>query len=284
VPPRPEVVEALRAAGCVLADEEAALLERAARNGDHLLAMVGRRVDGIPLEVVLGGARFHEVDVTVQPGVFVPRRRSEHLVEEALRHVRPGSVVVELCCGTGAIGLAVATRVPVELHAVDVDEAAVRCASANLRTVGGTAYLGDLDAPLPARLSARVDVLLASPPYVPTDEVALLPREARDHEPRRALDGGADGLDVVRRIAAAARRWLAPGAVALVETGHGQSAAAVDLFRTQQLEAWGSCTDEASVVVARRLEAGQIPIEVPATEATSSASPSSTTSDCSLRP
>ncbi len=229
--------------------------------------------------MVLGRARFHGLDVAVAPGVFVPRRRSEHLVEVALAHVRPGSVVVELCCGTGAVGLAVATRVPVELHAADVDQRAVRCATGNLGPVGGTTHLGDLDAPLPATLAGRVDVLLASPPYVPSDEVALLPREARDHEPRRALDGGTDGLDVVRRIAAAAPRWLAPGGVVLVETSPRQAPAAVELFRGHGFEASGDTTEEASVVVAR-----QIPIGVPATEATSSASPSSTTSACSLRP
>jgi release factor glutamine methyltransferase len=278
--PDPAVVARLRAAGCVLAEEEAALLEAAARDGDDLAALVARRVDGIPLEIVLGRARFHGVDVALRAGVFVPRRRSEHLVEEALHHVGPGAVVVELCCGSGAIGLAVATRVPVELHAVDIDEEAVRCAAENLRAVGGTAYLGDLDGPLPGRLPGRVDVLLASPPYVPTDEVALLPREARDHEPRRALDGGADGLDVVRRIAAAAPRWLAPEGVALLETSRRQAPAAAELFRSQGLAAHTSLTEESSVVLARR----QMPIAVPRTEATSSASPSSSTSACSLRP
>jgi release factor glutamine methyltransferase len=250
--PDPAVVARLRAAGCVLAEEEAQLLTAAARDDAHLAALVDRRTTGTPLEVVLGRARFHGMEVAVAAGVFVPRRRSEHLVEEALHHVRPGAVVVELCCGSGALGLAVAARVPVELHAADVDEAAVRCAAENLRSVGGATYLGDLDAPLPAGLSGRVHVLLASPPYVPTEEVALLPREARDHEPWRALDGGSDGLDVVRRIAVAAPRLLVAGGVALVETSSRQAPAAVEAFRGQGLDAWSSLTDEASVVLARR--------------------------------
>jgi len=201
-----------------------------------------------------------------------------------LRDVRAGDVVVDLCCGTGALGLAVATRVEVELHAVDVDEEAVRCAARNLRAVGGHAYAGDLDGPLPARLRGHVDVLLASPPYVPSGEVPLLPREAREHEPRRALDGGADGLDVVRRTAGAAERLLAPSAVVVVETGQQQAWAAAAAFSERGLAARSVVTDEAAVVVARRQRSGQIPIGLPATEATSSGSPSSTTSACSLRP
>jgi release factor glutamine methyltransferase len=285
VEPDPEVVIRLRAAGCVAAEEEAALLTAAARRaGQDLAPLVDRRVSGVPLEVVLGRAAFMGLEVAVTSGVFVPRRRSEHLVREALRHVRHGDVVVDLCCGTGAIGLAVASQVEIELHAVDVDEAAVGCAARNLEGVRGTAYVGDLDGPLPALLRGHVDVLLASPPYVPSGEVALLPREAREHEPLRALDGGADGLDLVRRIAGAAERLLAPSGAVVVETGQEQAGTAAAAFAEQGLVARSSATEEAAVVVARRPGSGQMPIGLPATDATSSGSPSSTTSACSLRP
>ncbi|MYX74126.1 methyltransferase, partial [Streptomyces sp. SID3915] len=125
-----------------------------------------------------------------------------------------------------ALGAALATALPAaELHAADVDPAAVRYARRNLAGLGEV-YEGDLFAPLPGSLRGRVDVLLANVPYVPTHDVELLPAEARVHEPRAALDGGGDGLDVMRRVAAAAPGWLAPGGSLLVETSERQAALA----------------------------------------------------------
>lgn len=225
----------LRAAGCVFAEAEAALLLEAATSDAALEALVGRRVAGEPLEHVVGWAEFRGLRVAVGPGVFVPRHRTEALVREAARlAARPDgrrpAVVLDLCCGSGAIGAAVAAATaattPVELHAADVDPVAVGFARRNVAEVGGRVYEGDLFAPLPATLCGRVDVLVANVPYVPTDAIALLPPEARDHEPRRTLDGGADGLDVLRRVAAGAARWLAPGGTLLVETSRRQSATA----------------------------------------------------------
>ena len=164
-------------------------------------------------------------------------------------------MVVDLCCGTGALGVAVAVALPgVELHAVDVDPAAVACARRNVEPFGGRVYAGDLDAPLPAELHGRVDLLLANVPYVPTDEVELLPGEARLHEPRAALDGGPDGLDLLRRVAALAPRWLAPGGHLLVETSDRQAAAAMALVGAAELAARTASSDEleATVVVGTR--------------------------------
>ena len=218
-----EVVARLRAAGCVFAEDEARLL-LAAAGGPALEALVSRRVAGEPLEQLLGWAEFAGLRVAVEPGVFVPRRRTELLAREAAAASRAGDVVVDLCCGCGAVGLAVATAVPgVELHAADVDAAAVACARRNLAPVGGTVHRGDLADPLPDRLRGRVAVLAANTPYVPTAGIALMPPEARDHEPAVSLDGGADGLDVARRVAGLAPRWLRPGGQVLVETGHGQA-------------------------------------------------------------
>lgn len=235
------VVARLRAAGCVFAEEEADLLLAEAGSGPHLEELVGRRVAGLPLEQVLGWAQFRGHRVVVEPGVFVPRRRTELLVEEAVtlaatsRAPAP-TVVVDLCCGTGAIGLAIASALgEVELHAADVDPVAVRCARRNVAGVGGTVHEGDLDAPLPASLRGRVSLLVACPPYVPTDALRLMPSEARRHEPRLALDGGPDGLDVVRRLAAVAVRWLAPGGHLLVEAGEPQIAAVARVFATHGL-------------------------------------------------
>ena len=144
-----------------------------------------------------------------------------------------GSVVVDLCCGSGALGLVVATQVAgVELHAADVDPAAVACARANLARLGSPAHVheGDLDGALPRRLRGRVAVLVANVPYVPTAGLATMPVEARVHENRVALDGGPDGLDVLRRVAAAAPSWLAPGGAVLVETTQAQAPVAAGAF------------------------------------------------------
>jgi release factor glutamine methyltransferase len=225
------VVARLRAAGCVFAEEEAAILIASAAPGE-LDAMVARRADGEPLEQVVGWAEFAGLRVLVDPGVFVPRRRSEFLVDVAVLLAGGSQVVVDLCCGTGALGLAVASRLAspaglplagVELHAADLDPAAVACARRNVEPAGGHVYAGDLFAPLPGSLRGRAGVLICNAPYVPTTEIAFMPGEARDHEALMALDGGADGLAILRRAASDAGAWLAPGGVLLVETSERQA-------------------------------------------------------------
>ncbi|TJZ52778.1 putative protein N(5)-glutamine methyltransferase [Streptomyces piniterrae] len=232
---RPAVVARLRAAGCVFAEDEAELLVSTARTPDELAAMVERRTGGLPLEHVLGWAEFAGLRVAVDPGVFVPRRRTEFLLGRAVGLARaldrPRPVIVDLCCGSGAVGAALAAALGrVELYAADIEPAAVRCARRNLAAAGGEVHEGDLFAALPAGLRGRIDVLVANVPYVPTDEVGLLPPEAREHEPLVALDGGADGLDVLRRVTAAAPEWLAPGGHVLVETSERQAPHAVEAF------------------------------------------------------
>ena len=219
--PDPASVTRLRAAGCVFAEDEARLLIAAAQTPAELDAMVGQRLAGLPLEQGVGWAGFCGLRITVAPGVFVPRRRTEFLVREAVALARPGAVIVDLCCGAGAIGAALAAAVDrAEVHAADIDPAAVRCARQNLP--GGHVYQGDLYAPLPAGLRGRVAVLAANVPYVPSEQIAFLPPEARAHEPRAALDGGADGLDMLRRVAAGAAGWLAPGGHLLSEISDRQ--------------------------------------------------------------
>ncbi|WP_407690017.1 putative protein N(5)-glutamine methyltransferase [Saccharomonospora iraqiensis] len=167
----------------------------------------------------------------VEPGVFVPRRRTEFLAERAAALVRDGSVVVDLCCGCGAVGAVVAEAARVRLYAADVDPAAVACARRNLAGTGAVVVEGDFDAPLPESLRGRVDVLVANVPYVPSGAVASMPPEAREHEPRATLDGGTDGLVVARRLVAAAPRWLAPGGAVLFEAGADQVPPAVAAVR-----------------------------------------------------
>ncbi|WP_315094339.1 putative protein N(5)-glutamine methyltransferase [uncultured Cellulomonas sp.] len=234
-----EITTTLRAAGCVFAEDEAALL--LGTGSDDLAGLVGRRVAGEPLEVVLGWALFCGLRIEIDPGVFVPRRRTELVVREAARLAPPSTdpvVVLDLCCGSGALGVALAHVLgSVELVAADVEPAAVRCARRNVGAVGGQVFEGDLDQPLPASLRGRVQLLVANVPYVPTEAIALMPPEARWHEPLVTLDGGPDGLDVLRRVAAVAPRWLAPGGHLLVETSEEQSPDAVDAFAAAGLVA-----------------------------------------------
>ncbi|CAM5324367.1 MULTISPECIES: putative protein N(5)-glutamine methyltransferase [Streptomyces] len=216
-------VATLRGAGCVFAEEEAALLLDAAETPAELDVLVHRRVVGEPLEVILGWAEFCGLRIRVNAGVFVPRQRTRFLVDLAADSARPGSVVVDLCCGTGAIGAAVAARVPgIELSCADIDPNAVACARLNVGA-GAHVYEGDLYDALPGSLRGRVDVLVVNAPYVPTDEIAMMPPEARDHEPKYTLDGGADGVEVHRRVAAGAPAWLAPGGRLLIETSEEQA-------------------------------------------------------------
>lgn len=231
-----EAVVALRAAGCVFAEDEAALLVAAAPGGADLARLVRRRAAGEPLEQVVGHADFAGVRVRLRPGVFVPRVRSELLVRVAAGRAGAHALVVDLCCGSGALGLAVAHRRPgVTLHAADVDPVAVACARDNLGA--GRVHHGDLFDALPAGLRGRVDVLLANVPDVATRHIALLPAEARDHEPRTALDGGDDGLAVFRRVVAAAPAWLAPGGMLLSEVTGAQVPAAIAAMRASDLRA-----------------------------------------------
>jgi release factor glutamine methyltransferase len=240
------VVDTLRAAGCVFAEDEAEVLCSGAEDAAHLAAMVARRAAGEPLELVLGWAEFRGLRIEVEPGVFVPRRRTAYLAELAEGFLAPGDVVVDLCCGAGAIGASLLDAMrgrgggEIELHAADVSDVAVHCARKNLAAAidrgAAFVYQGDLDAPLPARIAGRVSVLTANVPYVPSAEITLLPAEARDYEPLSALDGGSDGLDILRRVAEAAPRWLRPEGRVLIEISDRQQDPAIAAFRAAGLE------------------------------------------------
>jgi release factor glutamine methyltransferase len=241
-----ELVARLRAAGCVFAEDEARIITEAA-DGDaaRLEELTAARVGGLPLEHLVGWAELDGRRWLVAPGVFVPRQRSELLVREAAaRAADDGSgpvLLVDLCCGCGALGGAVAARLlaaghDVEIHAADVDPTAVDCAHDNLKALGADTgpgaltahtYAGDLADPLPAEAWGRVDVLVANAPYVPSAAISLMPPEAREHEPHAALDGGDDGLAILRRVIDLAPELLRPGGHLLIETGEGQVSTAV---------------------------------------------------------
>lgn len=220
---RDEVVVRLQESGSVFADEEADLL-LAQFSGHDLDEAVTDRVHGEPLEHILGWAEFAGLRITVLPGVFVPRRRTVLLLEQALSNLPRHGLLVELCCGSAAVSTAVAHgRADVTVHASDIDETAAMCAQENLTQYGGHVGVGDLAESVPAHFRGRVDVVVANAPYVPTGQLDLMPSEAREYEPVRALDGGADGTRVQDRVIAAARELLSPTGVVVVETSRPQA-------------------------------------------------------------
>ncbi|MFS3128347.1 HemK family protein methyltransferase [Nocardioides sp. Bht2] len=242
-----EVAAALRAAGCVWADEEAAILR--AHDGD-LATLLARRVAGEPLAHVTGWTTFGQRRLTVAPGVFVPRPRTELLARMAAERARAGSVVVELCCGVAPVAAVVAdASAESVVHGVDVDAAALVCATENVPS--GHFHRGDLFAALPRTLARRIDLLVASPPYVPSADLDLLDGDARRHEPRSAHDGGPDGLTLARRIVAEAGSWLAPHGRLLIEVARHQAAVLAEAFAAARLASTVVRDDElgATVVV-----------------------------------
>ena len=229
-----DLVPMLRAAGCVFAEDEAQLLLAEASSPAELFEWVERRVSGEPLEYIVGWAEFCGLRVTVDPGVFVPRRRTELLVSEGASLLRdsltpPSSsvsaIVVDLCCGSGAVGVGVASQVSVgELHSADIDSAAVECARRNLSPLGGHVHQGDLYAALPSRLKRQVQLIAVNAPYVPTGALPTMPPEARIYEQRISLDGGPDGLDLHRRVIEEATEWLDSAGHLVIETSERQAA------------------------------------------------------------
>ncbi|MDO9380845.1 MAG: putative protein N(5)-glutamine methyltransferase [Nocardioidaceae bacterium] len=221
-------MRALRAGGSVFAEEEAAEILRHGLSDSERDEVVRRRTAGVPLEHLLGSVALAGLDLRVDAGLFVPRARTGLLSARAVSacRTRPGAVFVELCCGVAPLAAAVERAgVADVLVATDVDPRCAPAASANVPTaLVGT---GDLFDGVPSHLRGRLDVVAAVPPYVPDDDLVLLPPEARDHEPRGALLGGPDGLDVVRRMVGRAPEWLSSRGVLLVEVSRAQAPAAI---------------------------------------------------------
>jgi len=214
------VVERLERAGCVAADEEAVDLIGAAADDRVLETWLRRREQGEPPAWLIGTHRFSGRPVHVAPGVFVPRHQTEELASRATVHLPPGGWAVDLCTGCGAVGAHLKAEVPsASIIGVDIDRTAAACAARN----GVPTVVGDLDAPL--RADHRFDLVTAVPPYVPTDELRYLPRDVQRYEPPTALDGGADGLDLARRVVTAAGRLLRVGGWLVIELGGEQDAA-----------------------------------------------------------
>ncbi len=260
-----EITALLRAAGCVYPDDEARILMEASRSRAELRSLAHRRASGEPLEYVVGWAEFCGLRIPVCDGVFVPRRRSEFLASCASDLARSAVArlgvdsrrikVLDMCCGSGAIGLVVARRVDrIELHSADSSPVAVECAVRNLAEVEGRVHLGDLFAALPETERGTFDLIVANVPYVPTREIEKMPAEARVFEPRSALDGGWDGLDLQRRLFAKAAVWLSRPGLVLVETSDAHARESVLIARENGFtaEIRESSESNSTVVVAEQ--------------------------------
>jgi len=211
------VTDRLTAAGCVAAAEEAAELLAAAPDETTLEAWLCRREHGEPLAWITGTILFCGHMLHVAPGVYVPRIQTEELARRAATLLPHDGRAVDLCTGAGAVAAHLIAQVPTAVViGVDVD---VR-AAASARRNGVPAVAADLAAPL--RAHGVCDLVTAVAPYVPAGELRLLPPDVQRYEPRLALDGGDDGLALVRRVIAAARRLLRPGGWLVIEVGGDQ--------------------------------------------------------------
>jgi release factor glutamine methyltransferase len=218
---RTRVVRVLVEGGFVAPDAEAeALLQASSEGVGPIEDLIARRLRGEPLAWVTGSVRFCGIRIRVDPGVFVPRPHTEALTRRAVSLLPAEGVAVDLCTGSGAVAAVLGSARPRStVVATDVDPVAIACARRN----GVRALVGKLDEPLPPSIRGRVDVMTAVVPYVPTEELHLLPRGVLANEPRRALDGGPRGTTVLVQAAEAATRWLRPGGTVLLEIGGDQA-------------------------------------------------------------
>ncbi len=198
-------------------------------------ALVARRAEGMPLQYVTGEMPFRHLVIHVAPGVFIPRPETEVLVDVALEHLKTvhEPVVIDLCTGSGCVAVSIATEHPgARVWAVELGQTAFETACRNAlhaKVADRVQVLhGDLFDPLPQALLGTVDLIVSNPPYIPSADLPDLPSEVLGFEPREALDGGPDGLDVFRRILSGADRWLGEdGGIAIeLDSGRAGDAAA----------------------------------------------------------
>ena len=227
-------VRRLAAAGCIAPNEEAAeLVEAAAGDPDRLRGFIERRTTGEPLAWITGSILFCGCRVVIDPGVYVPRWQSEPLAERAAALLPPDGRAIDLGTGSGAIARVLLDRRPgASVLGTEVDPLAARCARRN----GIEVVEGDLFAAVPESWRGSVDVIVAVLPYVPTGAFDLLPRDVRTFEPRVALDGGDDGLALVRRAVAEAAGWVREGDHLLLEVGGSQPGAVEPMLAAAHFE------------------------------------------------
>ena len=233
--------------------------------------LVGRRAMGEPLQYLTGSTEFMSLGFATRPGALIPRPETEILVETVMRlawngeesdKVVPLPTLLEVGAGSGAIALSLAHYLPrAVIYATEISPDALDLAHANAETLGLAGRVrfmeGDLFGPLEGSgLEEGFAAVVSNPPYVPRPEIPLLPREVRDHEPLLALDGGPDGLDAIRRLAAEAPRWLRPRGLLAFEVGAGQAGPVTELLegsgRWCEIRTFRDYTEIDRVVTARK--------------------------------
>lgn len=193
----------------------------------RVIELAWRRAAGEPLQYVLEVAAFRRLELSVGPGVFIPRPETELVAGRAMDRLPPGGTVVDVGTGSGAIALSIAYERPdVRVFATEVSRAALSWAEKNRARLGlpATFVRGDLFEGLPREFTGAVDVVVSNPPYVPERERAYLPVDVAHHEPAVALYGDHDGLAVIRRLAADATNWITTGGYLVIEVGDRQGA------------------------------------------------------------
>jgi release factor glutamine methyltransferase len=214
-----ELTGLLTKRGFLAASEEAQeILVCAGADDERLEQLVTRRLAGEPLAWITGSVSFCDVEVSVEPGVYVPRWHTESLARRAVACLPTQGTAIDLCTGSGAIAKVMMTERPgARIVACDLDQRAVACAARN----GVDVYAGDLFAGLPTRLHA--DVIVGVVPYVPTGELGLLQRDTFTFESSLGYDGGPDGTALLRRAITDSRRFLRLGGTLLLELGGSQA-------------------------------------------------------------
>ncbi len=200
----------------------------------EILRIADERLTGRPLWYIVGDTDFCGYKIKVDERVLIPRPETEELVMLAVGAAEEGNSILDLCTGSGAIAIAAYNELKkagrkVRMTAVDISEDALELAKENAELNGADVLFVQSD--LFSRIRGRFDVIVSNPPYIPSAEIQTLQKEVKDFEPRLALDGGADGLDVYRKIAEEAPKYLTRGGTLIMEVGAGQAAEVVKLFK-----------------------------------------------------
>ena len=200
----------------------------------QIIKIADERSTGRPLWYVIGDTDFCGYKIKVDERVLIPRPETEELAMMAVASVEEGQSVLDLCTGSGAIAIAVSKEAEkrgkkVQVTAIDISEDALSLAKENAELNGADVRF--LQSDLFTRIRGRFDLIVSNPPYIPTAEIETLQREVKDFEPRLALDGGADGMDIYRRIAQDAFKYLSRGGTLLLEVGEGEAEKVSKMFK-----------------------------------------------------
>ena len=200
----------------------------------EIIRIADERLTGKPLWYIIGDTDFCGYTLKVDERVLIPRPETEEMAMMAVAVAEEGNHILDLCTGSGALAIAIYKRLQecnreVKVTAVDISEDALALAKENAEA--NEADILFVQSDLFKRIRGRFDVIVTNPPYIPSAEIETLQREVRDYEPRLALDGGVDGLDFYRRIAAEAPKYLNRGGTLIMEVGAGQAQEVVKMFR-----------------------------------------------------